>query len=77
MGARSEGRSDGGKVAAVHMVDVEAFLTRTSEQGLETRSECAVCAAPLEAARAGAYKRLGASLVICCEAPACIATFVQ
>ena len=76
MTSRHTTRSHGGTVAAVHEVDVGAFLRRTSEQGLQMIGACAVCGAPLDGIKAGAYKRLGVSLEMCCDAPSCVASFV-
>ncbi len=77
MVGRHSDRTQGGSVAAVHEVDVGAFLIRTSEQGLQPASECAVCGTPLKGASAGAYKRLRSCLLICCDKPSCIASFVE
>lgn len=72
-----DARTEGGKVSAVHELDVGEFVARTDQQGLRLVTTCHVCRAAVAANDAGAFKRLGAALLMCCDNPSCLAGFVE
>jgi hypothetical protein len=77
MTAFADARPGVGKVAAVHEIDVSEFLARTGQQGLRLMTTCAACGTDVVARDAGAFKRFGDQLLVCCDAPLCIAEFVE